>query len=533
MKTHRFPLLLLAVVWAIFSAVVISTWGWTYWDFGDGNYLYVGRRLNEGLVPYRDILAPQPPLHLILGASAQRIGGWFGSDLFGARAYCLLLRLAASLLVYLLGFEVFRCTRRALLAAAVYLVLPIGFWWSLCVQSENVEIVFLLAAFLGLLKLNSRWAAAAGAASALAMHCNMTAVPYFLVNALFLACRRPRLLGWYAGAALGVWGFGAAAAWAWCGPDYFSNVVLNQTGSFPKEELLGYPPIIYFRDKVLNEGMKVLEIEGGWILAAIVALALGTRDAMGRAGAGRDDRLRWEYAAWSAVGFMLSIGFVMKGGTVNYIFVLGEPVVALFGADAVFRLIHAAWPSLADLKATRFSNTLPFLRAAFVAASIVFVASPLGIRHLGWTLDELQSELPERGVLRLVSLIEAYSEPGDPILAPPYYAWATDRRVAGELAENYLWQIKFYNESVLEGIEGEAVLKMREIAAMLRRREVPIVLLDLGQTGRVPFIAEAIEAYYQPLADEPFTTRNTRLGLYVPIGVEVLDPSPLTEPSGS
>ena len=80
--------------WAVTIVVVISTWGWTYWDFGDGNYLYVGRRINEGLVPYRDILAPQPPLHLLLSAISQRVGGWIGSELIGARVYCLLLRIA-------------------------------------------------------------------------------------------------------------------------------------------------------------------------------------------------------------------------------------------------------------------------------------------------------------------------------------------------------------------------------------------------------------------------------------------------------
>ena len=43
-------ILILAALWVLFALLVVPMWGVTYWDFGDGNYLYVGQRLNDGLV---------------------------------------------------------------------------------------------------------------------------------------------------------------------------------------------------------------------------------------------------------------------------------------------------------------------------------------------------------------------------------------------------------------------------------------------------------------------------------------------------
>src|SRR5690606_36053722 len=108
--SHKFrtQAIILCLMWTVYAIIVIPLWGWTYWDFGDGNYLYVGRRILDGLVPYRDILAPQPPLHLLGSAAAQAIGSaLFDSALIGARAYALLLRFLASLMVYLCTYRLF------------------------------------------------------------------------------------------------------------------------------------------------------------------------------------------------------------------------------------------------------------------------------------------------------------------------------------------------------------------------------------------------------------------------------------------
>ncbi len=511
----RIQIILLAAMGVVLALFVIPTWGLTYWDFGDGNYLYVGQRINDGLVPYRDILAPQPPLHLIMSAVSQRVGGWFGSPMFGARVYCLVVRMLGALMIYLATRRLFGCMFRAMTATAIYLILPIGFWWSLCLQSENLEIVFLMLAFWAILKLDRRWAIWAGVGSALAMHCNMTGVPYFLCNALFLAARRPKLFGWYAGTTLGVWGIGAAGAYAWAGPDYVSNVVLNQVGSFPRSEILGYSLAKYAYDKITGEGWKVLVLEGPLIVVALASIAVRWREKLRDHERNSDEYRQWEYAAWYAIGMMLSICFTAKGGTVNYIFVLGEPAVAIFAADGIVRFARWMMPARVDFERKKALAIAHAVGVPVLLGGVILW--PPAVNNLRYTLNFTQVELPVRGVNYLSSLIERHSKPGDSILAPPFYAYVTDRTVAGELAENYLWQIKFVNES-FDGVEGEGVLKMREVAAMLRRREVPLVLLDLNQTGRVPFIASAIENYYEPLDPAEFHSRNTRLGLYVPRG---------------
>ncbi|MEQ8821161.1 MAG: hypothetical protein RLY93_13040 [Sumerlaeia bacterium] len=574
LNPHALPLqlALLGALFLLYALVNIPLWDLTYWDFGDGNYLYVGARMNDGLVPYRDILAPQPPLHLALAALAQKVGVLVAdSQLIGARLYCLLVRLAQAALIYVAARQVFGCMARAIMAAGVYLFLPIGFWWGLCLQSENIEIVFLMAAFCGLLTLRTRWVVWAGVASALAMHCNMTGVPYFLVNALFLLCRRPRLAVPYITAALGVWGLGAALAYAWAGFPYLDNVVLNQVGSFPNPEILaasGSSLPEYVWGKWRSQGFEVLVLEAPFLLLAALSLALGTRERLREFGddPNADGYRRWEFAAWSALGMWLSIGFTAKGGTANYIFVLGEPAVALFAADGLVRgrrtlarLIRrekaepaepapAFWPDLlADMKSIRFGATLGFLRPLFLVLAVAFgiftgwlvfqntqTALKGQIPHnfatnLWLTTEGLQSELPEPGVRQMMRLIDQTTQPGDPILAPPFYAWATDRKVAGELAENYLWQIKWMNEQFYvtkgTGEEGEGMLKMQEVAAMLRRREIPLLLLDLRQTGRVPVIADAVARHYVELPGSPFQSRNTQLGLFVPQGADVPEES--------
>lgn len=514
----RVQALLLGALWLLLALLVVPLWDLTYWDFGDGNYLYVGQRIRDGLVPYRDILAPQPPLHLLMSALSQAAGDMLaGSPLIGARAYCLLVRVLGSLMVYLCAWQIFRCMLRAFVAAAVYLALPIGFWWSLCLQSENLEIVLLLLAFWQIMRLERRGAIIAGVASGLAMHCNMTAVPYFLCNALFLGVRRPRLFAWYAPVALGTWGAGAAATYAWVGAAYFDNVVLNQVGSFPREEVLGHSPWIYFRDKIAREGAKILVLEGALIAAAIAAIAMNWRVALRTLDRKSDEYRRHEYAAWYSIGMLLSVGFVMKGGTVNYIFVLGEPAVAIFAADTIVRLARLAMQAIHRLRIGSSSPGLDVLRGVSGGlALLVLLGWWPAWKNVSYTLRGVQSELPEEYVHDLLAIVEEHTRPGDPILAPPFYAWATGRTVAGELAENYLWQIKWINDMVDGEEEGEGALKMREIALFLRERRVPLLLLDLNQTGRVPAIKAAVELHYEPLDPPTYRTRNTTLGLYVP-----------------
>lgn len=532
---HRLPTLLFlyALVAALTALVVVPTWGWTYWDFGDGNYQYIAARVRAGVTLYKDILAPQPPLHTLAGMAAQEFGArLLGSELYGIRLYALLCRLGAGLLLTLLARRFFGCPFRAILAGAIYLWMPIGFWWSLGYQSENLENVFLIAAMLLLIGWGSRGAVAAGICSALACHCNMTGAPFLVANATFLLFRERRLLPWYLGTALAVYTAGAVAANIWTEGAFVSNVLLNQVGTFPRTEILRQsdPTDSFWRyafRKITAEGGKVLAIEGTLIAAAFVGACLAIRR-MPKPEENRPQALRVEFLAWQLIAGLLSICFTAKGGTVNYIFVLGEAPVALFAAEAAVQTWRRFVPAAAaEWRGFGLWDTRAFLLALFPLLLAGVVIHPLA-ENLGHTLREEQVELPEREALALRSFIETYAQPGDTILAPPFYAYLTRTKVAGELAENYIWNIKFMNES-FDGKPAEATAKMEEIADLLRRGEVKVVLLDMGQTGRVPAIAQAIEEHYRPAEPEPFRTRNTSLGLYIPKTIEPHHPPLMPE----
>lgn len=524
------PFVLLAGMWVLLALVTIPTWGWTYWDFGDGNYMYIARRVREGLVLYKDILAPQPPLHTLGGVIAEWLGGaLIGSELYGVRVYCLLLRMLGSLAVMLLAWRYFNCTFRAVSAAAIYLTLPIGFWWTLCYQSENLEIIFLVFSLFFLIQWDRQGAFAGGVLGALACHCNMTGVPYVMVNALFLALRFPRLLQWYAGSALGVYTVIALGANWWTEGAFIGNVLLNQVGTFPRTDILGAinPGDTFWGyaiGKISREGFKVLEIEGGFILAALVGMASMLIAAPADSAGERPRWLRTEFMVWSAIGLMLSICFTAKGGTVNYIFVIGEPAVALFAAEAFVLLWRMCAPRADHWRTLSVWNTMALLRLLVPIIATVIVYLPAKT-NLEFTFSEVQAELPERKALELRGFIESYAEPGDTILAPPFYAFLTKTNVAGELAENYIWQIKHLNETFDRDSygkpTGEAVAKMEEIAGLLRARAVKVVLLDTAQTGRIGVIRDALEAQYQLAEPKRFQTRNTVLELWVPKDVRL------------
>lgn len=521
------PFAVYALFCVVAAILVVPLWGWTYWDFGDGNYMYIARRVREGAVLYKDILAPQPPLHTLTGVLAQSIGTALGlSELTATRAFTLLVRLLGGLMILLLGLRYFRCPLQALAASAVYLALPIGFWWSICYQSENLEIVFLVAALALIIGWKRNGAVAAGVCSALAAHCNMTALPFFLANLVFLLFRRPALGAWYAGAFLGVYTTGAVAANVWTQGYFLSNVLFNQVGTFPRTDILSSSPggpdsfLGYVAGKVPAEAFKVLEIEGPIIVAALLGAAL----AVVRSHQGVESKpTRWlqtEFLAWNLIAGLLSICFTAKGGTVNYIFVLGEPMVALFAGSAFVLLLRHFLPrTRGEWKELGLHDTRAFLRVLFPVLVIALAWTP-AIRNIVFTLTEQQSELPERRVTEIRGLIQTYADPGDVILAPPFYAFLTGTIVAGELAENYIWQIKWMNERFDEATygtpTGEAVEKFEEIAGMLERREVKVVLLDLGQTGQVDVIRRALEQHYQRAEERPLQTRNTRLEVWIP-----------------
>jgi hypothetical protein len=92
------------------SSVVIS-------DMDEGTYLYAGKLLSQGLIPYRDFLLAHPPLVVLLAAGWESIAG---SSIMAARLAYLAVVLIATVPLYLVAKRLSRSMLGGLLAVATY-----------------------------------------------------------------------------------------------------------------------------------------------------------------------------------------------------------------------------------------------------------------------------------------------------------------------------------------------------------------------------------------------------------------------------
>ncbi|NQU44016.1 glycosyltransferase family 39 protein [bacterium] len=512
-------LLLLSLLGIAYAAWVGSSLSVAYIDLGDGNYLYTSSRMADGLSIYRDFLSPQPPLHLVTGSFLIRLGNLL-EDRFGGglmvvpfrllvvRVFSIVLLLLTLGWMFLLGRRLTQSPYGGVLAAAIYVVLPIGFWWRLGYQSEPLEIFFLLGALWFFLKLRTIPLAAAGALMGLAVLTNMTAAPYALALLVYLIVRhgiQQGRRGWLDVAAylvplalvVGI----VAGYYEIRTGAYFRNVIFNQVASYPPEGFWGYG-----FPKLLRESLKVISHEGGFILAALVGLVLYSRS---------DTRPEREFTVWYALVLLLSIAYVTKGGTMDYIFVLGEPIVALFAAYFVMQFFY---PSTFRrfLRQNFWRDTSAVPLAAFVFLILFVTAWPAAqfILHI-----DQQFEQDVEGVERIVYQIRRHSKPDDPILSQPYYAFLSERKLFGEFSELYLWTIKYWQERQANRV-GESMLKVRSIERALREERIPIVVANVSRPLILgpPEIREVVEQNYRTLEmdEKHLRTRNFDLRVFVP-----------------
>jgi len=512
-RWRRGPALTLGGVGALYALFVAAQWSAAYLDFGDGNYLYIATRMAEGVVVYRDILAPQPPAHLYVGMALVRLARWleWDSPLFLVRGFSLVLRLATALTVADLGLRAWGRSWTGALAGGLYLVLPIGHWWSMGFQSEPLEVFFLVAMARVALAGSRARDVLVGLLGALAALTNVTAVPFLLALILFMGTRDRRRAGRIALSALGL----AAGVWAWFEirtGRFFDNVVLNQAGAF------GSPQ--YTLGKLIAEGGDILWLEGGVIVLATLGLTRFLRESPLAADA-RDG------LALFFLVTLFSFVYVAKSGTVDYIYCLAEPALAVLGAGELVALGGRA----AAARRRGGAAVAVAVGGAVLLGLVVLGPAALYYRRL-WT--QAAYELPDLAhagsdeagrsrpnVEQVRRWIERRSAPGDVILAPPFYAFLTGRKIWGEYSEIFLWTVKNNRDRAAGNPEGEGWRKARELAEAIDRRELPIVIVELDQTGRfAPEAMQALERHYEPFYDplpaEPYRTLNTRLGVYVP-----------------
>jgi len=503
----------------LYAAVTLSQWSMAYLDFGDGNYMYIARRIAHGAVVYRDILAPQPPCHLFLGALIGKLADGCRVEpqnaLYFFRAFSLLLHLGVFALVVALASRAWGRSAVAVLAGAIYLWLPIGFWWSMAYQSEPLEIFFLL--FMMYLALRGAlWSdLLAGVFAALAALTNATAWPFLGILILYMFCRAPlrallMTLPFVLVTGLVVW-----ALQAWTGGAFWQNIFGNQIGSYPSESAAAF--FNYAHRKLFEQGMGVLMQEGAFVFLGLLGI--------------------WRYLlrsplhpvqrgglAWFCLTTLGSIIYVTKGGTEDYIFTLSEPAVAILGAGELMAWVGRWRSPLLPEPGSGWAPggfTFPLAKAVALGLLAFFALGP-GVNFYANLLTQSPAspiELSAERVPPLQFLIRKSSAPDEEVLAPPFYAFVAGRRIWHDYSEFFLWQMKYAHETAAHQ-PGEAVKMFQAMAKDLRNQKMPIVILEMDQTGKIPEVMEALLDQYQPFKVRPdhylYPTHNTRLGIFIP-----------------
>ena len=505
--SKRFSLIVLLSIAIIYSIIIILSWGENYIDFGDGNYIYIAKRMADGLTLYKDILAPQPPIHLYTGKFLCHLGNLFGinSILIPFRFFSLCLHIFTFFLIYFIAKKIFVSEASALISAGIYMLIPIGFWWTRGYQSEPLEVFFLLFAFYFFSDFTKKSLIISAIFSTLAVFTNMTAVPYVLFNLLYLLIRKRKLFVYYflpffVLTLIIVFYFELKTG------RYLENVFVNQVGSYPKKEMYPAGPIAYAVSKIFKEGKDIIFWEGSYIIFSLLGL-IGYFEKF-------KDRQEKEYVGLYTFFALGSFIFVTKGATMEYIFTIGEPWVALF-AGLFFQQYIKNNITFKKSDFISFKDLSPYLSILFLIL-MIFIAGIIGFANAVGTFKQKNDELNEEGVQKIKYFIEKNSKPEDAILSPPFYAVVTNRKIIEEYSELFLWTIKYWNEVIVSKKPGLGVEKVEKISQALREKKIPLAIIELDQTGRIPEIKKAIEENYTAILEQPFQTLNTRLLILIP-----------------
>ncbi len=517
------PISIILLLILIISYIILM-WSQTdrsYIDFGDGNYLYISSRIADGLRLYRDIVPPQPPCHLFLGALLIKIGRVIGNPLYTVRFFSILLHSLTAIFIFLVTVRILRNDIIAFISSLIYLILPEGFWWSIGYQSESLEIILLLIAFYLLIQGTKSSLIVSALFSVLACFTNMTAVPYVGFNALFLIIKKRRLCLFYLIPLVVLGLLFLLIMHLYSEGSYINAIFFNQLQTYSKSF------IIDGIARIINEGKDVYTWEGAFIIFALLGILSFVKSSRHPFS---------EYIGWYALFSILSIVFVTKGGTVDYIFTIGEPYVAIFSALFLCQVFKKYIIEKPLENGSSYSTKRFLLICVFIL--LLIISSFIGlffIRNLLFYKDYLEN--PESKVLYIKeNYIDKYSNPGDTILAPPYYVFLTDRLQIEEFTEHYIYTVKIKNE-ILSEKEADGLQLLRKILRAIYNKELPLIILNLNRGGigyilvpdklvlellpnsnppQVQFLKDFIEQYYQPLLDTPMQCLNEYLQIYVP-----------------
>jgi hypothetical protein len=214
---------------------------------------------------------------------------------------------------------------------------------------------------------------------------------------------------------------------------------------------------------------------------------------------------------WFSLFAFGSVVFVTKGGTMEYIFTLGEPTVALLGAYFLYTVVVGLDLDI-RLQQWRIERGIYVGKLiAILFAAIVFLYQPL--THISRTLFTQETyEAPEVLTLRVRDLVRQYApNKEDLILAPAYYAFLSDRVLVGECSSSCMWTMRYQNSRRTTDLGPDAGLnaQISLMVSQLYSGKVKIVLLRTDQLGVIPQLRKAVEESFTRLVvDHPVHGRN-------------------------
>lgn len=494
LKTGRLPVTIFCLACFGYFILMVSHISVAYLDFGDGNYLYISRRLLQGVVIYKDILSPQPPFHLILGALLLKLGDLLGNPLFLIRVFSILLRITHALLIYLIALKLFDKEHpiyswTPALSGIIYLFLPIGFWWSRGYQSEPLEILWMLLSFLFFIQFEKKSMVIAGLLSSFAVLTNMTAAPYLVLSILYLVFAERKLLLWFLCPIIVSIGLSVMILQWYTSGMFLQNAIYDQVGTYPKEGTLNY-----MIGKIEWVGGIILSLEGLLIITSLGGLFFYFREI-------QKPKIQY-YILIYMLATMGSLVYASKGGTVDYIFTLGEPAVALFSVYCV----------------VSFCRQFVLFAVPLAVVLLILLSFP-GIIQNSRTLRGLNYELPPERVNAVVNLIQKNAGPNDLIFAPPYFAFLANRPIVGEFSEQFVWFIKYINWILYQEGNPQTLPKLEQIGNEMASKKVKIILLNIErgrgqQTGQIGPFRKAVMENYHPIGQIPM--RNETLTIFLP-----------------
>lgn len=467
-----------------------------YVDFGDGNYLYISWRVMLGELLYSDLPSPQPPLLLFLGSILMGLGG--GEDIF-IRLWQVIQHALTACCIVAIGHRIFAQNIIAYLAGAIYLFLPEGVWWSAGYQSE--PLLILLQSLNLLLFLTAAREKQAGkilyasaVISALCCYVNMTALPYVLLQWFFVWLHfRPMLKGYALSFLTPAILMLTFMLW-YSNGQYIDHVFFRQVGTYPTESMQG--TFSYFISKLVTDGGDILHWEGGFVFASMAGILLFAGDESTKTFRAKP------YIIWWAIFSLGSIIFVTKGGTVEYIFTIGEPAVALFASFFICTFFMAT--SVPAPFGSGFQPPIQLGKWVLLICLVVpaLVMKPLLLNYYTFSNSPVVFELSHDEMLDIQRVIQSKADEDDEILAPPYFAYHAKRKLAGNMSSLFILLHAYYTE-------WEQLIKDRDlpfanelptrsdtiISSPLRPNYEPSAILQLAALfGREPKLAETYPA---------------------------------------